>query len=249
MNAKDTTKNNQRAMANAALSLTLVLGMFAANMPAAGAQGMGPDQESLLPPEVVPLDPQVATKMTQSQAATRAMGDSIDTQSAPGLVSNGGSNNVPAGLPLSTGQSAQDFRQAAFNSLMGQPVTPAAPPVNPNLQMMQAQMGQAPGMTQPLSGQTGQSAWVTPGLTPSGMSGQSTGGTQSQTLSGGVKNPEIGRPSKLAKLSHGVGLATMLGSGVLVGAAMSRNPAAMYSTGLFGLGMANYALRNGLSRF
>lgn len=249
MYAKDTTKNNQRAMANAALSLTLVLGMFAANMPVASAQGMGPDQESLLPPEVVPLDPQVASKMTQSQAASRAVGSNIDTQSAPGLVASGGSNNVPAGLPLSTGQSAQDFRQAAFNSLMGQQVTPAAPPVNPNLQMMQGQMGQAPGMTQPLSGQTGQSAWVTPGLTSTGMSGNSSGGMQSQTLSGGVKNPEIGRPSKLSKLSHGVGLATMLGSGIFVGAAMSRNPASMYSTGLFGLGMANYAFRNGLSRF
>lgn len=250
MNAKDATKNNQRAMAKVALSLTLILGMFAANMSAAGAQGMGPDQESLLPPEVVPLDPQVATKMSQSQAATRAVGNNFDTQSTPGLVSNGSSSTVPAGLPLSTGQSAQDFRQAAFNSLMGQQVTPAAPPVNPNLQMMQAQMGQAPGMTQPLNGQAGQSAWVTPGLTAPGMAAnQQAGGMQSQTLSGGVKNPEIGRPSKLAKLSHGVGLATMLGSGVFVGAAMSRNPAAMYSTGLFGLGMANYALRNGLSRF
>ncbi len=212
---------------------------------------MGPDQESLLPPEVVPLDPQVASKMSQTQAATRALGNNFDTQSAPGLVQAGGNTStVPAGLPLSTGQSAQDFRQAAFNSLMGQPVAPVAPQVNPNLQMMQAQMGQAPGMTPQMSGQAGQSAWVTPGLTAPGMaSNQAAGGMQSQTLSGGVKNPEIGRPSKLSKLSHGVGLATMIGSGVFVGAAMSRNPSSMFSTGLFGLGLANYAMRNGFSRF
>ncbi len=204
---------------------------------------MGPDQESLLPPEVVPLDPQVASKMSQTQAATRALGNNFDTQSAPGLVQAGGNTStVPAGLPLSTGQSAQDFRQAAFNSMMCQPVTAAAPQVNPNLQMMQGQMGQAPGMTP----QAGQSAWVTPGMTAANQTGV---GVQSQTLSGGVRNPEIGRPSKLSKLSHGVGLATMIGSGVFVGAAMSRNPASMYSTGLFGLGLANYAFRNGLSRF
>lgn len=210
---------------------------------------MGPDQESLLPPEVVPLDPQVATKMSQTQAASRAMSS---TDAVPGMAPGAGSNNIPAGLPAAATQSPQDFRQAAFNNLMGQPVAPAAPPVNPNLQMMQAQMApgmnQAPGMAQ--QGQVGQSAWVTPGLNQSGMSpNQAAGGMQSQTLSGGVKNPEIGRPSKLSKLSHGIGLATMLGSGVVVGAAMSRNPASLYSTGLFGLGVAQYGLRNGLSRF
>jgi hypothetical protein len=249
MNSNDTTKNNQRALANVAMSLTLVLGMLVSNMPAAGAQGMGPDQESLLPPEVVPLDPQVANKMTQSQAATRAIGNNFDTQSAPGLVQGGGNNtSVPAGLPLSTGQTPQEFRQAAFNSLMGQPVAQAAPQVNPNLQSMQGQMGQAPGMNSSMNGQVGQSAWVTPGTTP-GLSNQASGGMQSQTLSGGVRNPEIGRPSKLSKLSHGVGLATMLGSGVMMGAVMSRNPASLYSTGLFGLGVASYGLRNGFSRF
>lgn len=231
-------KTNRRAVTNVRLSSTLVLGLFiqcAVTMSPAYAQGLGPDQESLLPPEVVPLDPQVGSKMSQSQAATRAasMGNNIESQSVPGLSSGSGSApGIAAG-----GQSAQDFRQAAFNSMMGQNVTPAPPPINPNLQALQAQNGM-------MNGQPGQSPWTTPGMTPGMAGNQMAGGMPTQTLSGGIKNPEIGRPNaKMAKLTHGIGMATMLGSGIFMGAAMSRNPASLYSTGLFGLGLANYAFR------
>src|SRR5262245_7052887 len=99
-----TTKSmiNRTAVA----ALTVLISMSAGQVVLAqGAPGLSQGDDSLLPPEVVPLDPSTASSMGQAQAASTpaAMGNAV-----PGLVDNNAANNM---------QSAQDFRKAAFNSL------------------------------------------------------------------------------------------------------------------------------------
>src|SRR5271169_3486725 len=112
--------NNQKQTA-AVLALSLLLlngsavlaqGMEAGQMGAySPSSALGPDQESMLPPEVVPLDASVAQKLSASQAEARAMQAQISTPgNVPGLV-----NGMPSGY-----QTAQDARQNLFKSLLNQ---------------------------------------------------------------------------------------------------------------------------------
>ena len=231
------------------LSTTLVVALAVqcvGNMQAASAQGLAnPDTDSLLPPEVVPLEPSAASKMVQSQAQSRQAAMSspymnTTPASTPGLTTDNGANNYPGGT-----MSAQDFRKAAFNSVMGVPQSqmPQQALGNPSFQGMQGQMGQMPGQYQP--GQQSQ-PWTAPGMADN----QTASLTQSQTLSAGQKNPEVGKPSKLSGLAHGASLATSLGGGLMLGAMMGfRNPAGLYPLGLYGLGLGSYTMMNGLSHW
>jgi hypothetical protein len=128
-----------------------------------------------------------------------------------------------------------------FDKLMGQsPVTPQIS--NPNLQMMQGQMGQMPSAQQPNQSQFGGNA---PGTAP-GMIADNPGQTQSQTLSGGVKSPNTNKPSKLAGLSHTLGMATSFGAAGMSGASSSQG---LYSLGLMGVSLLNMGMRSGLTHF
>ncbi len=209
---------------------------------------LGPEQESLLPPEVVPLDPAVAQKMMQAQAQSRAasMDAMPQTQGfAPGMT---------GGNQMGQMQTAQDFRKAAFNSLMGQ--SNAQHP-QPFAQGMQGQNG---FMTnQPLDGsQLGQSPLVSnngadPQLSQSGWSqpGQSAGmvnngistNPQSQTLAGGVKHKQYRRSIKRAGFSNAVSALAGFGSGMMVGG-MVTNPNTAFGLGMMGLGMTGFGTRN-----
>jgi hypothetical protein len=206
-------------------------------MPAAvNAQGVGPDQDSLLPPEVVPLDP---SAISRTSAAPNNQASNFG--SAPGL-SNGSSQ------PPEPTQSAQDFRKAYFDSLNQAPIRQLTN--NPNLQMMQGQMGQFPPSQQPNQpnslnpSQFGSNA---PGSAP-GLVASDPGQTmQTQTLSGGVKDQTANnKPSKLAKAQHTLGLATSFGAAGMSG--MSSG-AGMYSLGLMGVSLMNMGLRSSLSHF
>src|SRR4029450_4952971 len=122
-----TSKNTEgRKIAILAISLLLAAQTTIQSVQAQGMEAgvagslsqtssLGPEQESLLPPEVVPLDPAVAQKLTQAQAQSRAA--SMDAmpqaqgQAFPGMT---------GGQQMGQMQTAQDFRKAAFNSLMGQ---------------------------------------------------------------------------------------------------------------------------------
>jgi hypothetical protein len=64
-------------------------------------------EESLLPPEIVPLDP--ITTSTSANSSSNQM-SAIDDNNTPGMVMN----------DLNGMQTAKDFRQSAFNSLYGQ---------------------------------------------------------------------------------------------------------------------------------
>jgi hypothetical protein len=210
----------------------LVVSAMIISPAAVSAQGVGPDQDSLLPPEVVPLDPSAISKMAPSQSNSPAS----NFGSVPGL-----SNSSE---PVAPTQSAQDFRKSMFDKLMGQP--PVTPQIsNPNLQSMQGQMGQMPSAQQPNQfGQFGAPA-NSPGSGP-GMIADNPGRTQSQTLSGGVKSPNTNKPSKLAGLSHTLGTATAFGAAGLSGAS---SPQGLYSLGLMGVSLINVGLRGGLTHY
>ena len=190
--------------------------------------GLGADQESLLPPEVVPLDPQAASKLSQTQAANRQMGG-YDAMTQPAV-------------------DARSNRQDAFNALMGRE--------DMNQQMNQAQfqpmngaqMDQyAPGQLLPQAqGQSGQqfnqqpmgvSAWQNPNQNAQSFP------AQQQTLAGKVKRAPmkgIGRTG----LSHTLTGLAAFGAGAYT-MSMMRSPAMLHSAGIMGLGLGNYALRSG----
>jgi hypothetical protein len=138
-------------------------------------------------------------------------------------------------------QTSQEWRKAAFNSMMNNPNAQPiyAPQANPQLVSMQGQMGQMPNQPSGL----GQSPWMN-------TSGQPMmGANQTQTLSGGVqqqpiKNQNGRKINKLAGISHTIGMVSLFGGGMLMGSLMSGRMAINpMSTGLMGVGLTNYAMR------
>ncbi len=91
------------------MSVVLVSCVFAqVSTPAYAQYAMTAESDSFLPPEVVPLDPQVAQKLAQSQAQARDMGMNV----------NGDPNQMNANQDnLST---AKQTRQNVMDSMMNQ---------------------------------------------------------------------------------------------------------------------------------
>jgi hypothetical protein len=233
-------KEGKHLAAKSAISLTLLtalIGTFFIS-PVAQAQGLGPDQDSLLPPEVVPLDSNGGASMQASQQ--QAMQAGQQQAQHMGSFNSPAMSNAPQ-APVQQMQTPAEWRKAAYDSMMN----------NPNAQPVfapqQAQMGQMPGQPgangQP---QVGQSGWQ-------GGNGQAMAtSTQSQTLSGQVQQPNYnkkGGNSKLSGLAHTASMATMVGGGVLMGALMMRRAPAygVYSSGMMGASLLNYGMRTPLS--
>lgn len=185
-----TVANNRIGNQSNPISIGLSLGLLVTLCAPAFAQNTM-DQDSLLPPEVVPLDPNAASRMSQSQAQYRAANMTpsapSSSQSIPGL----GSQSLSQGAPV---QSAQEFRNQAFNSLYNQgtlapPQTASQAPWSGMQQGQQQQQmnqqqpymqGQQPNMAMGASnGQVAQSGWM-----------NANGAPQQQTLSGGVQQPQ-----------------------------------------------------------
>jgi hypothetical protein len=190
---------------------------------------LGPDQDSLLPPEVVPLDPATASSLTQAQAEKRSTAPSnfgsFATEgnlSVPGLVDNGVPNNM---------QTAKDARAAAFNALYGQGSLPQQPPggVNPNFAGGQPGMGQPP-MNGSGSAQYGSVAQSMP--------------TQSQTLSGASKIKPKVRDIKRAGISNTISALAGFTGGAVAAAALMRPTNSAMGLGMFGLTMTGFGVRN-----
>jgi len=242
MNAKQIKPNQiskesklpaNKAVAHALLLAALV-GQAAFFMPQAFAQGISPDQDSLLPPEVVPLD--AAGSNNFAAAPGQNMAPAANAGSMP-------ASNAPAYNPGEM-QTAQQWRKDAFNSMMNNPnAQPSFSQSSPALVAQQGQMGQMPGQGQNGAPGLGQSPWMSPSGQPM------TGPAQTQTLSGAVaqqpnQNPNGKKGSKLNGVSHTLGMMSMFGGGLLMGSLMSGRMAINpMSTGLMGVGMSNYALR------
>ena len=238
MNAKHTSHNSKESKqsAKSAVAVALLLAALvgqAAFIPQAFAQGVSPDQDSLLPPEVVPLDAAGGGNFAAS---------SMPAQNSFTAPSSFQPAQAPAFNPADM-QTAQQWRKAAFDSMTNNPNAQPiyAPQANPQLTSMQGQMGQMPGQNSP-SG-LGQSPWMNANGQPM------MGATQTQTLSGQVaqqpnQNPNGKKGSKLNGIGHAVSMASMFGGGMLMGSMMSGryyvNP---MSAGLMGVGLTNYAMR------
>lgn len=200
------------------------------------AQALGPDQDSLLPPEVVPLDSTAGASYQASQQQAAQM----NPYSAPATPSNNSMSQAPAAAAASSApaqamQSSQEWRKAAFDSLMNNPS--AQPTFGTQQPQMAAQNGSQSGV--------GQSGWT-------GANGQPMQApAQSQTLSGQAQQQSYPKknsgPGKLSSVAHMASMATMFGSGALTGALMTRSysPMGFYGPGLMGASMMNYGLRNG----
>ncbi|HEY9784539.1 MAG TPA: hypothetical protein V6D17_03985 [Candidatus Obscuribacterales bacterium] len=256
-----TTSNVKEAVARLALSLTLAVvasGQIISSASPAHAQmeslsqlhGLSADQESLLPPEVVPLDPQAAAKLAETQSTARQMSPPFD-QPAPGLS---GSESQSGGQM----QSVREFRQQAFNNLMGKEElwkqansnqqVPGLAPLQP---MSGATMGTitpqsgAPGLGQPapMQGQQPQLG-LSPWQTPQSLASANSLPAQTQTLSGGVKKSPVKGIARTG-FSHAVSGLVGFGAGAYSAFALRSRPMALYSLGIMGVGMGNYALRNG----
>ena len=231
------------------LELILSLSLLSAAVPA-HAQGMeagymqtlspssaiGPEQDSLLPPEVVPLDPTTANTLSASQAQSRQ------------ASMTGG--NVPG---LSSDPSPKDLRQQAYGQLYGNQTT-----LHPNAMNQIWRAGQQP-MQQPMQN----AGMMPPGMNNQPMPANSQPGgpnfqmadnqqmqqgyiAQSQTLTGSSQNQPQQVNTRRGGLSNVLNYASAFGAGALTSGFWSGNP--WLGAGIFGMTMTGMGVRNN-SRF
>lgn len=191
--------------------------------------GLGAEQDSLLPPEVVPLDPATANSMAAQQANSRAMSSS-ESNNVPGLVNNGPPNGM---------MSAQDFRKAAFNSLYGQGQLPQ----NPSQWQSGVAQNQYMGQNAPMGG-PGQNPMMNPTYAPYQQQTANAAPAQSQTLTGGTKNQPRVQDIRRGGFSNGLSAATAFGAGALTAGALFHPQNPMVGLGIFGLTMSGFGVRN-----
>lgn len=228
------------------LAFTLVIGTIVAGQ---GAQAQSADlsgMDSLLPPEVVPLDPTAASQLSATQAESRQVQAGSDA-SAPGLVAGGNDTGM---------QSAQDFRKSAFDSLYNQGQMPQAgqpqwraggvsfqPQTMPMQQPMGMQPMQQPSFAPPGSPQFSQYP-STPGMTPGAL----YSAHQTQTLSGAPKSQPMHKDRRKGGFSHALSALAGFGAGAITHGAMMNPQSAMMGLGMFGATMTGFGVRNA-SRF
>ncbi len=194
--------------------------------------GLGADQESLLPPEVVPLDPQAAAKLSQSQAQARQM-NGFDAPQVNAKANRQDAFNALMGREDLNQQANNQMSQPQFQPMNGAQMDQYAP--GQLLPQAQQQAGtQFNQQQQP----TGVSAWQQPG-----QNGQNSFPAQTQTMSGKVKRSPIKGIAR-SGLSHSLTGLAAFGAGAFTMSRM-RSPAMLYSGGIMGLGLANYGLRSG----
>ncbi len=202
--------------------------------------GFASGQESLLPPEVVPLDPEMAEQLTASQAQARAASTPISGSQEQSWVAG-----QPGGM-----QTAQEFRQAAFNSLYGNEAWngqypaqqyrgAAFPPPAGSLPAVSS-LGQHGLVATGQGVELGQSQWVQ----PSAYNTRVAVGSQSQVLTGGVKNVPSRHSSKRGGLTNALSAVGAFGSGVFLGSVV-RRPNTALGLGLMGLTLSGLGVRNG----
>lgn len=218
MNTPTTSLNNRRA-----ILLTGALSVMLSGATAAGAQAtdaiMG-GEDSLLPPEVVPLEPEAANAMAQKQAALRAAQMTAGPTTAPMVP------GMPAGM-----QTSQDATKAAYASLMGNNGQLPAQFAN---RAGQGLSMNPPGLASANGSQLGQSPLVQPG--------QSIPQGQSQTLSGGVKYKPVQHDTRRGGFSNALSAVAGIGSGILVGG-LVRRPSTALGVGMFGVGLSGFGSR------
>lgn len=245
-----------------ATSFALTVVALPAQAQGYGSNNFGSEQDSLLPPEVVPIDPTSAGRVAQSQALNFE-----PAQTVPGLA---GGAETSGSHALAKMQSAKDYRKAALESLMNQKVAPYQYSGSGSAfgNQLGAQMpGQVPGqqvqgippldtnsMQQaPLTvGQNGTQLGMSPIMQPGAAGNVSAPQTialqqsQSQTLTGSVKKAKATRQdTRRGGFTHAASALTGFGSGFFMGSVL-RSPGSLAGFGLYGLASTGLGMRNGL---
>jgi hypothetical protein len=195
------------------------------------------ETDSFLPPEVVPLDPAVAQKMSQAQAQARqenANSNSYGQNSAmsgnpagsndPGM-NNSGMNN------FNNQNNSQQARQDMMNQMSQGGMNQGQPNFN-------SSMG-----GQEVPGNTGTSDWIMPGQDQNSQTTAYGNVSQTQTLTAPPSNPIVRRTTRRAGMGTAVSALAGFGAGALVGT-MIRRPNSLYGLGATGLMMTGFGTRN-----
>lgn len=226
--------NSKNKLAQAALSVVLIASGLAHVSPALAQQYSGQVQEdTLLPPEVVPFEPAVARQMAEAQAKARAQ--------ASEMASSGGSygrNSAMAGDPsmmngmssgMPGGMTSQQTRQDMMNNLMsqgnggGQPMNMSSPSNVP--------------------GTPGTSDWIMPGQSQNAPTTAFGNVSQTQTLTAPPATPPVRRSISRGGLGMAGSALATFGAGALVGS-MIRGRGSMTGLGMTGLMMTGFGTRN-----
>ncbi len=218
------------------------------------SSSIGPEQDSLLPPEVVPLDPSTASSLSASQAQTREASMASSQQSVPGMVDA----DTAAPIQAAPFQAAppQDLRKQAFDQLYGGQNT-----LPPDAMQKIWRAGQQPAqaaMPMQAQDQANSMASMAPQFAPQSQMGgpnyqmaanqQMQQGyiAQSQTLTGPSQNQPQQVNTKRGGLSNILNYASAFGAGALTSGFWSNNP--WMGAGMYGMTMTGFGVRNN-SRF
>jgi len=227
------------------IALALTVGFFSQLSTPALAQGFGPEggqgfseqsssmgstQDSFLPPEVVP--------QADNGAGQLSMG------ATPGqLTALPDANQMNMASMAAANMSAKDMRKAAFESLMGntQLSNQMAPQYDPAMAQGAQSANQMPGTQAQYT--IGQPDWLSQGSNPSNNVSHYGNSSQTQTLTGGSKNPIVRRDTRKGGFTNNLSGGAALGSGLLF--TQLRRPGSLFGLGFTGLTMTGFGSRNG----
>jgi len=214
-------------IAKMALAVALVSCLFGQTLPAMAQYSLQAEQDSLLPPDVVPLDPAVGQKMSQAQAAARQNNSMNNGSYGQQSAMAGDPSGMNSGMPSGNDGGMQNYSQGNMQ---------------PNMQAM----GQ-PGMQgQPnVPGTTGTSDWIMPGGQSQNSPTTAYGNvSQTQTLTAPPSNPIVRRTTRRGGMGTAVSALAGFGAGALVGT-MIRRPNSLFGLGTTGLMMTGFGTRGG----
>lgn len=218
-------------IAKMALNLALVSCLFgqSVTLPAMAQYSLQAETDSFLPPEVVPLDPAVAQKMSQAQAQARqenANSNSYGQNSA--MSGNPSGSNDPGMNNFNNQNNSQQARQDMMNQMS----------MNQGQPNFQSSMG-----GQEVPGNTGTSDWIMPGQDQNSATTAYGNVSQTQTLTAPPSNPIVRRTTRRAGMGTAVSALAGFGAGAMVGT-MIRRPNSLYGLGAAGLMMTGFGTRN-----
>ena len=232
-------------IAKMALSMALLSCLFgqSVSLPAMAQYSLQAQTDSFLPPEVVPLDPAVAQKLSQAQAQARqesannanSYGQNSAMSGSPTGYNDAGMNNFnnQNSMMNQNGMNQNGMNQGNMNT--GNMNTGNMNQGQPNFQ---SSMG-----GQEVPGNTGTSDWIMPGQDQNSPMTAYGNVSQTQTLSAPPANPPVRRSTRYPGMGSAVGALATFGAGAMVGS-MIRRPSSLYGLGAAGLMMTGFGTRN-----
>ncbi|MBX9666576.1 MAG: hypothetical protein K2X93_03110 [Candidatus Obscuribacterales bacterium] len=199
-------------------------------------QGMIPNQDSFLPPDVVP----------QPDNGAPGMPGQMMMSATPGQLSAKPPDAHMNLNPANGVQTAQGMRKALFDSLMGNTqLSNQMPQLDPAMGGVGGNFGQqaTPYNTPSMPGQyaIGQPDWLS--QVNNSNSTQYGNSSQTQTLTGGSRVPIVRRDMRKGGFANNLSGGSALGAGLLTG--LVRRPNSLFGLGFTGLTLTGLGMRNG----